>query len=333
MRGISAIFVILSHASLMLSTTVYPLILLDIPSLGVGVDLFFVISGLVTAGSLRHLESRFSSRKARLIAFYSRRATRIIPLAWLVAICTAGMAWASGYKDGFADVESALTFTSNFYWSSCFAGSATCEGKRFLSHYWSVATEALFWIGAPILLGFSRYYMRWITAIILVTGLFLERPWGGGLWTFRWEPFVIGLWLGRELETDILRNFLSRLGPMSLPEAIMMLFVAGLIASIIPDKLGGVAIVLVSCVCGWIVMRMILRGTPQGFAKPFAWIGQRSYALYLVHPAIYASVGISIAGVGGVISGLVSTFCASIFVAHWVTTRIDAPIQSFIRRL
>src|SRR5580658_2108090 len=52
----------------------------------VGVDVFFVISGFVITGVL--LRERSSSGRNSILAFYGRRARRIIPAATLVIVVT-----------------------------------------------------------------------------------------------------------------------------------------------------------------------------------------------------------------------------------------------------
>ncbi|MGH9207500.1 MAG: acyltransferase family protein, partial [Acidimicrobiales bacterium] len=75
LRAVAILLVVLFHA--------------NIPGFGggyVGVDVFFVISGFVITGVL--LREHDSTRTTSLVAFYGRRARRIIPAASVVLVAT-----------------------------------------------------------------------------------------------------------------------------------------------------------------------------------------------------------------------------------------------------
>lgn len=136
----------------------------DIPGIRggyVGVDVFFVISGFVITGVL--LRERVSTGANSIVAFYGRRARRIIPAATLVIIATVLAAFLFlGRTTGWAtavDGQWASVFLANFH----FAGTATNylatqQAPSPLQNYWSLAVE-------------EQFYILYPTLFVLVAGL------------------------------------------------------------------------------------------------------------------------------------------------------------------
>ena len=101
LRAVAILLVVLFHAGVPGLTGGY-----------VGVDVFFVISGFVITGVL--LRERSSTGTNSLLAFYGRRARRIIPAATLVIIVTVLAAhW-------YLDSLSANQTAADGQWHPCF---------------------------------------------------------------------------------------------------------------------------------------------------------------------------------------------------------------------
>jgi peptidoglycan/LPS O-acetylase OafA/YrhL len=128
-----------------------------------GVQVFFVISGFLIT---RSLESRpQGTASQRMLAFYGRRARRILPPLYLYLLILAPFAFLVG-RDLVDGWLAAVTFTYNFYnLSSSFVNS------RFLSHLWSLAVEEQFYLVFPLLMLLLR---RRATTVLL--GLCLVMP-------------------------------------------------------------------------------------------------------------------------------------------------------------
>ncbi|WP_226635057.1 acyltransferase family protein [Brevundimonas poindexterae] len=119
----------------------------------VGVDIFFVISGYLITGILLNdlREKRFS-----IANFYERRARRILPALFAVAITTSVGAYALMTPDQFVDYGQSLVglslFASNvLFWLESGYFEASAEEKPLL-HTWSLAVEEQFYIVFPFLL-------------------------------------------------------------------------------------------------------------------------------------------------------------------------------------
>lgn len=135
----------------------------------VGVDIFFVISGyLITSIIVNDLEANSFS----LVDFYSRRAKRILPALYFIALACVPAAWMLlGPTDAqsFAKSLAAMaTFTSNFYFWNESDYFATDAEFMPLLHTWSLAVEEQFYILYPLfLIAIWRFGKRVIVTLIL----------------------------------------------------------------------------------------------------------------------------------------------------------------------
>ncbi|MEO8267521.1 MAG: acyltransferase family protein [Ilumatobacteraceae bacterium] len=140
----------------------------------IGVDVFFVISGyLITSLLLRDLSA--SGSKA-LPTFWARRARRLLPGSFVVLIATLvvgrlvldPLAQRDLMRDGIA----ATTFTVNVVFAHRQNDYLTAQlAPSPLLHFWSLALEEQFYIGWPVLLLAAtavRRRFRWLTAAMIV---------------------------------------------------------------------------------------------------------------------------------------------------------------------
>ena len=106
---------------------------------GVGVDVFFVISGfLITLLLLRELDR---TGGVDLNAFYWRRALRILPAYWIFLTCMGALV-VSGYERVPAsDFAAAFGYVMNF--------TPVHGGRRLLEHSWSLSVEEHFYLVWP----------------------------------------------------------------------------------------------------------------------------------------------------------------------------------------
>lgn len=323
--------VCLSHAPFFLGRAREGISWLAIPALGVGVDLFFAISGFVVALSLQNLHQRSGAFGSTASAFYIRRLARIIPLCWTMLIVMGVVAIAMPRATlPWADLISAATFTANGHFGRCFAGATSCGSANLLHHTWSLALELQFYLVAPALFLIPVPVLRVLTLAVLFIGLFFLRPWQTSLaWAFRIEALLLGFWIGREW---IARNdwrWACRVPALRWPELIGLLTVMALLPRIMIGPLSGLAIVSVAAIAGWIVVRSALSPAllSNGIAVRIgSSLGAWSYATYLVHPPIMIAIDSSRApqliGFGG---SLALAMTVVIAVAWWMTRTIGDP--------
>ena len=340
LRGVAALMVCLSHAPFFLrvkgeSAASEDVPWLAIPALGVGVDLFFAISGFVVALSLRYLRLRSGDLGSTVIAFYSRRISRIVPLAWSMlivlgliflalprAIPATALPW--------ADLLSAATFTANGHFGRCFAGSAGCGSANLLHHTWSLAMELQFYLVAPLLYLIPVRVLRFVTVAVLFVGVFFLRPWQASLaWAFRIEALLLGFWIGREWVSRHGWRWPYPVPALNWPELIGLFTVMALLPRVMTGPLSGLGIVSVAAIAAWIVMRSAL--SPPLLSNAIAVrfgqsLGAWSYAIYLIHPPIMITTGwsglTSVVGFGG---ALAFSMTVVIGLASWMTSTIGDP--------
>lgn len=118
-----------------------------------GVDIFFVISGYLITSII---DSDLARNRYSLLGFYERRARRILPALFLVAVASAVAAWQLMIPEQLEEFGQSLVslafFVSNylFYSQTSYFGTAT-ELKPLL-HTWSLAVEEQFYVIYPLLL-------------------------------------------------------------------------------------------------------------------------------------------------------------------------------------
>jgi len=286
LRALSIGLVLLAHASLTwhgASGAPGSLVRLG----GVGVDLFFVISGfLITLLLLR--EGRRTGTIS-LRAFYVRRAWRILPaylvfLASLLALSTVGLVTLTE-----RDWAGALTYTVNFL-----PGTSWPVG-----HLWSLSVEEHFYLCWPLLLialGPSR-------ACGLAAGYVIVAPFGrlaisaadlanldiDYCTPARIDTIAVGCLLAYLVERPAARGFMTRLGHRGAAVMFVLLLTGLVVSNTILISSGTYAITIRRTFDALCFAGLVWAGishTDGLLARllnvaPLVWIGRLSYGLYL----------------------------------------------------
>ena len=140
----------------------------------VGVDVFFVISGFLITGLIRH---EIDKGTFSLAGFYERRVRRLFPalFAMLLAVtlCAAWLLLPADLVDYAKSVLATSLFASNFlFWQEAGYFGRAAEDIPLL-HTWSLAVEEQFYILFPLFLAYiaARARKRYVAATALVTAV------------------------------------------------------------------------------------------------------------------------------------------------------------------
>ena len=156
LRAVAVLLVALGHAGVPFLKGGY-----------VGVDVFFVLSGFLITGIL--LSEALSSGRVSLVAFYARRARRILPAAALTLIATS---IAAHHLLNFVRAREVVEDSA---WAALFSANVhfAAEGSDYfqqgqppspIQHFWSLSAE-------------EQFYLVWPSVLALVLfGLFSRRP-------------------------------------------------------------------------------------------------------------------------------------------------------------
>lgn len=280
LRALAIVAVLISHFALAFGAQSTIAYWLNFPDLSVGVDLFFVISGYLIFNNLDDLTKAAPNVWRGVAAFYLRRLIRIALPAWvmLVALGTARLAWPASTT---SDLIAAASFVANIHWGQCGAG-ANCGDPLVSSHFWTLSSEAQFYLLAPaLLLGRGRLapYAA-ITALILCGAL--PRPHGSLLWTLRPDALLLGAALASEAKRKA--AWLAKAPALSPGLSVYWLLVASIVAQLGNASLSGPAWSLTTLICAAIVLgRLHAAPIPGRAGTSWRAIGKASFSIYLVH--------------------------------------------------
>ncbi len=264
----------------------------------VGVDVFFVISGyLITSIIDRDVHAgRFS-----LISFYQRRARRILPALWLVALACIPFAWWLMTPEHFEEFSASLIavalFVSNFhFWQEAGYFGTAAELKPLL-HTWSLAVEEQFYLLYPLAMMVLLPRSRRATIVLLALASLVSL--GLSIWAARHAPdanyfllptrgFELGagallaLTLGQERPGSTTIRALASASGLALILACVLLYddetpFPGLTA--LPVVLGTCAVIAFSDQKDPVGRLLSLR--------PVVLVGLVSYSLYLWHQPVF----------------------------------------------
>jgi exopolysaccharide production protein ExoZ len=332
LRAIAALMVIVVHAYAVESTYLpgrpwtTPFHILGT----YGVDLFFVISGVVMLVST----ATWFGEKSAPRRFLARRATRIYPPYWIVTavvlIAYLIVPSATGeHRSAAPDVLASFLALPQ-------------RAEPLLVVGWTLSYELIFYTVFAIALRFQRRYLPlvtaiWLLAIVLVGTLGPHaNPWVRvfGSW-FNLE-FVFGMAIG----TLVLR------GTLPFPRAVLAIGVASVLAVCIATAYSGREFLEIAWWRPWAVglpMALLVYAglglERRGLLAP-AWLraqGDASYALYLWHVPVVGAIGLALhrfhllgtpARIAIVFGGYALAIAFSLIAYHW----IERPLLRLGRR-
>jgi peptidoglycan/LPS O-acetylase OafA/YrhL len=276
LRALAILVVFVNHATVLA------------PGGGVGVQIFFALSGYLITSILVREYAKLG--RIRLGRFYFRRLLRLYPALIVATLVATGVSAIAGLPHIFTDAAAAVTYTSNFalqLWG--------IEMNAPLVITWSLAVEEQFYVVWPIVLLAVLAMpkrMRAIALVLLVSGAAVATLAShfafGGIVTYV-LPYaqVPALLAGcavalfkEAVPTSRLFGSLPAWGAAAVLVAGTQLLPHGSIRL----SLGGYLIVAFASA---IVIGHLARGASTMSRilsiAPLVWLGERSYAFYLIH--------------------------------------------------
>lgn len=263
----------------------------------VGVDLFLAISGFVIARTLLpqlQVTTDTVSAFRTTLAFWIRRAWRLLPSAWLwlLIILVASVIfresgiWSSPRANLEATVAGILNI-ANLRFIDTFMH--TEYGASFV--YWSLSLEEQFYLLLPLIILVSRRFLIPVLLVIALWQLLQERTLA--MMAFRSDGLILGvllaIWSRHPTYQLAKPTFLSQL-PLkgTLPLLIIvscMLLLGSDVLKIAPYRMSWIAIL--SIILVWVASYNSSLFFPTPIKQLLLWIGARSYAIYLIHIPVF----------------------------------------------
>ncbi len=299
LRAVAVVLVVLDHAGVPFLAGGY-----------VGVDVFFVVSGfLITQILVREASLNGSVSLSR---FYARRARRILPASTLVLLVTSVVAGitlsASRAQEVVNDVLWSAAFAANIHFAQLDTDYFALD--RALSpaqHYWSLAVEEQFYLVLPLLLLFvvwwggrrlragKRFSGRTVTGVIVGVLSLVSLTWSVlATVSSPTTAYFSSLTRAWELGVGVVLAMAVPKFARLLPRTRMVLSGAGLAAifaaALLYDKTtpfpGYAALLPVLGSAAVLAAGIHADGRGPGWVltwRPFTWIGDLSYSIYLWH--------------------------------------------------
>jgi peptidoglycan/LPS O-acetylase OafA/YrhL len=265
-----------------------------------GVDLFFAISGFVIARSLIPAMQGCNTRQEywqQTRNFWLRRAFRLLPSAWLwlalmlLACLFLNRSGAFGTLSANLQATLAGVFQyANFRFADSFFHYE--YGSSFV--YWSLSLEEQFYLLFPLLIVLCRKHLVWALLALVAVQLFTLRT--PLLMVVRTDALALGVLLAmwsaqpsyQRWQPTFLRRPWVGVSAFVLIGSLMS-FMATDRFTFVNYRIGSIAVL--SALLVWIASYdrdyLIPAG---GVQRLLAWIGSRSYGMYLIHIPAYQLV-------------------------------------------
>ncbi|TWB11690.1 peptidoglycan/LPS O-acetylase OafA/YrhL [Rhizobium sp. ERR 1071] len=303
LRGIAVLMVFLQHYRSRLPTPEWYHGIFTYAGFWGGVDLFFVISGFVIARSLINRGDWGDGHKltgSSLKDFWLRRFNRLAPAAWcwialstVLSLSTISMSYGGTLATALTSAASALTATSNFYWSNCIVAhrvGSSCMNPDFNGVFWSLSLEEQFYFLFAVLSFFftySRLYkVYWaILLISLAANYFLISGTFSLAWALRPQGLIVGVLLA--IHHDRMAGIVERLSHRVRIVACMLTIVLICFVSARMDLNWSIPLLAIASGLAVSISLPDEAISKGRVGLVLQWIGDRSYSLYLCHlPAI-----------------------------------------------
>ncbi|MCT1479170.1 acyltransferase family protein [Microbacterium sp. p3-SID336] len=317
-----------------------------VPGGFIGVDVFFVVSGFIVT----HLLLRERERTGRIAfgAFWLRRARRILPaLAAMIGVCVP-LALAVDPRllgDLRRQLIGAATFSSN--WLAIAADGDYFHSDRpdLFTNLWSLAVEEQFYLLGPVVLVLGLAVLRARRRAIVIAALVLAAASAVAMAVLSGSPtrayfgtdtHAFGLLLGVALAVALgVAPLPGASGRRAVPRVLVAVAALGVLVALtalLPGSSplgarGGLLLAsLAAAALVWAAATTPALGRVIDVA-PLAWLGARSYAIYLWHWPLLLILGATPVGADPVLRAIL-TAVLSVAAAALSFVLIETPLRS-----
>ena len=303
LRGIAIGYVLLTHMHHGLFTWSIPILdrVFSYIGGGFGVDIFFVISGFVISRDLIPKLMACTNTKSFIhtsLAFWIRRAWRILPSAWLwlsiILIFTAFFNKSGAFHSMTATLYgtiAAIFQVYNYWFVKCFA-KYDCGANFF---YWSLSLEEQFYILLPLAIFLCRKHLAFVIACLATFQLcYSSRP----VWLsmFRTDALLLGvliaMWEKKQSYRIFENRYIANFRWLRSILVIGLLVILAMDTKIYKGSLAPFGLQIAALASAAIVLIASYNKNylvpSRAFKKKLMWLGERSWSIYLIHvPAIF----------------------------------------------
>jgi len=268
---------------------------------GMGVDIFFVLSGYLITNSLIHTKAVSASGALKI--FWIKRFWRIVPTSfvWIVAASLISILFAhhndkSGIMGTLWSALAAVFNYANVYWSFCIQGGLvgkTCGGGANMAVWWSLALEEQFYLFFPLIfLFFRKQIVLVFAASIIVYFVFNPRFFANIHWMMRADGLAAGVILAFIMNSKAYSKRLKLqsgvMAKMIGHACLLGVFIAGGLAYRVPDlnPLFFSLAVLLAALCIFIASQNVGAYQLPVLKHILNWIGLISFSFYLSHESV-----------------------------------------------
>jgi peptidoglycan/LPS O-acetylase OafA/YrhL len=310
LRAISILLVLCGHSFATLPRS-WP----DLGFLGVvlgnsvlGVNVFFVLSGyLITRLLMNELTT---TNKISLKSFYLRRSLRIFPVFYTYLLIMAALAWLGAVQIKPSQFAAAGTFLWNYKHVLGIGGD---QGDWYLGHFWSLAIEEQFyllWPATLALLGCRRAFYFGIATLAALPFIRIatyllwpaSRPQISIMFHTAADPIIFGCLLA--LAPQVLPKWTKPpwfTGKLVCLSAVYLLLVSPWLRLLLRGYYYATIGPLIesSAICACLTWLITNPTTPAGRllnSRPFIYIGQLSYSLYIWNQPFLATLNTTLTG-------------------------------------
>ncbi|UNO40366.1 acyltransferase [Streptomyces sp. MST-110588] len=274
-----------------------------------GVDLFFVLSGfLITGLLLRERQAR--NAPLDLVAFWGRRARRLLPALAVTLAGTLLLVWASGppslLRYALDDAPWVVANLANWHFITDQVGYWNAADTRVFGHLWSIAVEEQFYLVWPLAIGLAARganggrRVAAVAAAGAAVSLALMIAFTGPTDTTRvyegTDTRAFSLLLGSLMATPPAARLLARVGERTAGWASLALACGIGTYWVMADGQHAPSLfqggLFLHALAAALLIAFLARAprTPAGTvlaAPPLRWFGRISYSLYLWHWPVY----------------------------------------------